>query len=382
MEAFNWDAYYETGLELIDQQHRRLVELINSLGDSLIGDAAEADLEETFRQLAEYTQFHFSDEQRMMHAAGLDAGYLEKHDHHHRDFIAQIASMWTSRFSTPNAVGTLHQYLCAWLGFHILGEDQFMARQAAYVREGMSAAQAYEQATSSRDPSTRALLRAMTNLYRLLSAQNRELVRANQNLEQRVEERTQQLAQANSELSALNTKLQGLAETDGLLEIANRRHFSDRLLAEWRRARRERQLMSLLMIDVDYFKRYNDHYGHQAGDDCLRAVARAAVQSINRGGDLVARYGGEELVVLLPNTPLDGARHVAQQILAEIRKLDIAHAGSQVASHVTVSIGVATLLPDGERDPSELIAAADRALYAAKNNGRNRIELASELASG
>jgi diguanylate cyclase (GGDEF)-like protein len=138
--------------------------------------------------------------------------------------------------------------------------------------------------------------------------------------------------------------------------------------------------LGLVMIDVDHFKAFNDTYGHPAGDDCLRRVAQAIQAAVHRPYDLVARYGGEEMVALLPATPEDGCTIVAEHILAAVSALGIVHEKSSAADHVTVSIGVATVLPDGVCDEAGLVAAADRALYAAKRGGRNRVACAWAIA--
>lgn len=167
-------------------------------------------------------------------------------------------------------------------------------------------------------------------------------------------------------------ELQRLATRDGLTNVANRRAFDDRLNTEWRRASRESRALSLLMVDVDYFKDYNDTYGHQDGDDCLRRVAAALVSEVvKRAGDTVARYGGEEFAVLLPTTDPAGALVVAERIRAAVAALDLPHRRSGVASHVTVSIGVASAHDTANSMPARLIAAADAALYRAKHTGRN-----------
>jgi diguanylate cyclase (GGDEF)-like protein len=172
-------------------------------------------------------------------------------------------------------------------------------------------------------------------------------------------------------------ELQRLATRDGLTSVANRRSFDDTLNMEWRRASRDSRSLSLLMIDVDYFKRYNDTYGHQGGDDCLRRVAAAMTGVVKRASDSVARYGGEEFAILMPATEPEGARIVAKRILRAVEALGLPHTGSDVADHVTVSIGVASMLSNSSELPAQLIAAADAALYRAKHEGRNRAVMAS-----
>jgi diguanylate cyclase (GGDEF)-like protein len=171
--------------------------------------------------------------------------------------------------------------------------------------------------------------------------------------------------------------LERLANVDGLTELANRRRFDELYEVEWQRAQRNGRPLSLALLDIDAFKQYNDHYGHPAGDRALRAVARAAGAGLRRPADLAARYGGEEVVLLLPDTDATQARHVVDGILKAIFELQLAHAASAVAPWLTVSVGGATL---GEHGPgqrpetaAELFEAADVQLYRAKHGGRNRV---------
>ena len=159
---------------------------------------------------------------------------------------------------------------------------------------------------------------------------------------------------------------------DGLTQISNRRAFDQRLDKEWHRLAREHLSLSLLLCDVDFFKRYNDRYGHPAGDDCLRAVAKSIESCIRRPADLVARYGGEEFAVILPNTLEDGAVFMATNICQAINNLHIPHEASFVNDHITISIWVSTVFPDKNIDPKTLIESADKALYSAKDQGRDR----------
>lgn len=181
--------------------------------------------------------------------------------------------------------------------------------------------------------------------------------------------------------SALDLKRQRdllgrLSFTDGLTGIANRRRFDHVLDQEWKRGVRSRAPLSLCILDVDHFKRFNDAAGHLAGDDCLRRIATAAAGSLHRPGDLVARYGGEEFATVLPETDPDGALAVARRIQASVAALAIPHPSSGLSPVVTISIGVATGIPSPQGGPALLVDAADRALYRAKDLGRNRIELA------
>ena len=173
-------------------------------------------------------------------------------------------------------------------------------------------------------------------------------------------------------LKAQSDLLRQMVFIDGLTGVANRRCFDERLGTEWRRAARNSSPLALLMLDVDHFKRYNDRYGHQVGDGCLRQVASAIKEGLLRPGDLVARYGGEEFACILPATDFDGALAVAAGIEQRVRALQIDHADSDVCQVVTLSIGVALGLPGFDTDPVDLIALADAQLYRAKHSGRGR----------
>lgn len=181
-----------------------------------------------------------------------------------------------------------------------------------------------------------------------------------------------QHAQQYHELVIANKELQKLALSDGLTCLANRRRFDEHLADEWQRLAREKQPLSLILCDLDHFKRYNDTFGHPAGDRCLIRVARALLSGPQRPADLVARYGGEEFAIVLPNTDTHGAWRIAQKIHDSVRALQINHAPSNEEPHVTVTMGVSTVIPGHENTAQMLVQASDLALYHAKQQGRNR----------
>jgi diguanylate cyclase (GGDEF)-like protein len=175
------------------------------------------------------------------------------------------------------------------------------------------------------------------------------------------------------ELQKVNEALQLLATLDGLTQIANRRWFDEHLFRVWGRLKRDQAPLSVILGDIDFFKLYNDTYGHLMGDDCLRAVAQAIKRVIKRPGDLVARFGGEEFVVVLSNTNSKGALHVAEAIRLEVSRLRIEHAASTLGPYVTLSLGVSSTIPNQHASPGEFIDVVDQALYEAKKQGRNRV---------
>ena len=187
----------------------------------------------------------------------------------------------------------------------------------------------------------------------------------------------QELRVLQQKLEASNAVLRQLSTQDGLTGLSNRRHFDEESEREWRRCLRSDKDLSLVMIDVDGFKSYNDHYGHQAGDDCLRMVAQTLKNTMLRPGDIVARYGGEEFAIVLPETDLVGAGAVAERLREQVSALALSHEKSPCSDHVTISLGVASIRPKGKTpEVPRLIQDADRALYRAKRSGRNRAVLA------
>lgn len=180
-------------------------------------------------------------------------------------------------------------------------------------------------------------------------------------------------AQLYQQLESANTELAKLSVVDDLTQIANRRKFDQYITSEWSRLAREQNPLSIILCDIDYFKLYNDTYGHQAGDRCLQAVAQAIKQVVKRPADLVARYGGEEFVLVLPNTSVEGAKYLAQQVRHRLEALKLPHINSPIDLYVTLSLGVSCCVPQPNSEVATLIKAADCGLYQAKATGRNRV---------
>ncbi len=172
--------------------------------------------------------------------------------------------------------------------------------------------------------------------------------------------------------------LSNLAVHDGLTGIYNRRYFDETLAREWKRTMREKAPLSLIMLDIDYFKKYNDTYGYQAGDECLRQVATTISGALRRPADMAARYGGEEFVVVLPNLKLEDSAKFGETIRAKIEALKMEHKQSDANPFITVSLGIASVVPSSISSYEELVGAADKALYSAKNKGRNRVCVAQD----
>lgn len=194
--------------------------------------------------------------------------------------------------------------------------------------------------------------------------------------QQQRDEAYRALKMLKKELEEKNIELERLSSQDGLTGISNRRIFDEFTKKEWGRAARDNNLLSLILIDIDHFKTYNDNYGHQGGDDCLRQVAQKLASAVKRPSDLVARYGGEEFAVVMPGTDIEGAKSIAAALCEGVSSMGLPHAHSSTADHVTISLGVASMMPSAEAKPEDLIEKADEALYKAKESGRNQFQVA------
>lgn len=202
------------------------------------------------------------------------------------------------------------------------------------------------------------------------------VLRAKVRAMRRLVEMQRALVDVTKQLNSANKELQRLSTTDSLTGIANRRLFDELLQHEWRRCARVKKPLSLIMLDIDFFKQYNDTYGHQTGDLCLKSVAAQILRSASRPGDLAARYGGEEFALVLGETDLDGAKWVANHIRQHVAELKLKHASSP-SNFVTVSCGVSSVVPTDKLDIHTLLKSADHALYQAKENGRDQVATAA-----
>lgn len=220
----------------------------------------------------------------------------------------------------------------------------------------------------TKPPSHTELLARVRSALRLKTEMNRRKARE------------EDLMVLNKRLAEMNLELERLAVTDSLTGLANRRSFNNFLSREWLREQREQQPFSVIMIDIDHFKKYNDAYGHLEGDVCLQKVSWALQSALSRPGDLLARYGGEEFVAILPHTDISGAAELAAAFHRHVQKLALPHGDSPVSSIVTISIGIASVIPNQKLSPSQVVAMADDALYRAKQAGRNQSMIAESSA--
>lgn len=368
MDAFVWKPCYVTGLMDVDDQHHRLVDVINRFGELVMreDDASASGLETVFGELAEYAKYHFTEEEALMREAGLDPRYLAHHEQSHAMFLDEVTQLHGAAAADNRAAAkSLLQFLTHWLTYHILGSDQFMARQIEAVKSGTPPQDAYHAEAPGKDPAMDTLLTALNGLFEQVSERNRDLVQLNRSLEARVAERTQELTEANRQLD-------DLANTDILTGLPNRRYALQRLAREWDGAVRDDKPIACMMIDADGFKTINDTHGHDAGDAVLRALAKQLQHAV-RTDDIVCRLGGDEFLVICPGTPLAGAMKLAESIRSDVAAMRVPAGNGEWRGSVSVGVAARTAAMQRHED---LVKAADLGVYAAKRKGRNRVDTA------
>jgi len=368
MQAFQWDKHFETGILEVDEQHHRLVDIINQFGDHLAkNELVSEDINLIIKELSDYTTYHFDEEETMMVQVGIDQRHLDQQLEAHRYFLDEINTLHAGvSIDDPASAQHLLDFLSHWLAFHILGSDQNMARQVKLIKNGFSPAEAYDKEEKESDSATEPLLVALNGLFRQVSSRNKELVKLNQSLEDKVAVRTKALSEANSHLEIL-------ALTDVLTGLPNRRHAMQKLSDLWDESTESDNPLVCMMIDADHFKEVNDTYGHDAGDDVLRGLAKELQGSV-RSDDIVCRLGGDEFLIICPNTGLKGGMTIAELTRKKVADLRIQTGDGNW--HGSISVGVAVRLSTMNHH-EELIKIADDGVYAAKRDGKNCVRTTS-----
>ena len=358
---FSWNDSFLTHIDSIDSQHRRLVMLINELGEMLMS-ADELDPErfiDVRDQLFDYIHIHFADEEQIMSSVGVDPRHIERHLAAHRAFIADALKVGNFSGNLSNEEAReLVDYLINWLAYHILDMDQEMARQVHAIQGGLTPNDAYLQEVTSKHDQAGPLLAAMKGLFYTVSERNRELRVLNQELELRIEERTRELEQA-------NRQLQQIATQDDLTHLPNRRYAMLSLNQLWQEKSRYHEPLAILLVDADRFKEVNDRFGHAQGDLLLKELASRLHLTI-RASDIVCRLGGDEFLVICPRTGAAGARTLANKLIAS--SVPFCTTDGTFCWSGAISIGVAEANP-AIHSPEELLQAADQAMYQAKRQG-------------
>ena len=358
---FTWNDSFLTHIPSVDEQHQKLVGLINNLGEMVI--SSDHLDQESYRKVRdgvmEYAGVHFTHEEKLMREVGLDLRHVDHHRSEHQAFVREILDLEeTGDDVSAEQAKRLVEFLIYWLTYHILGVDQGMARQVQAVQAGSSHTEAFDVQTNPVGPQSEPLLAAMTGLFFMVSERNRELRALNRELEQRVRQRTKELERTNEQLQVLSTR-------DDLTGLPNRRYAMLSLQQLWSEKQRYGDALSVLLLDADHFKAVNDQFGHAQGDALLRTLADRLRHTV-RGSDIVCRLGGDEFLVICPRSSYAGTMEVAKKILAESQPF-LTSDGVECWNG-SLSIGVAEA--DGMMEqPDNLLQAADTAMYEAKRKG-------------
>ncbi|WP_019605521.1 sensor domain-containing diguanylate cyclase [Teredinibacter turnerae] len=360
--VFRWDKNLETGIDIIDEQHQRLVALTNRLAHCLlVGSPAEAD--HIYADLADYAGYHFATEEAIWEKYLAGDAWFSAHQREHANFIPSLTKLCgrDENLDADQAIERTFRFLVRWLLCHILEDDKKLADAVLAIQSGLDPKAAKALAKSRANNLLTVFVDTLLNMHSQLASRTLALLR----------ERAQR-NDIQNKLEATNRELVNLAITDQLTGLFNRRHFDTVLQREINRARRQRNFLTLIYLDIDDFKKLNDTYGHAQGDLALQAVAKVITESSRRSADFAFRVGGEEFAVLLANTQLADAEIYAERLRLAVLAREIPNETARAAPLVTLSLGVFTHLPSAGDTQDLFLGQADARLYAAKSQGRNR----------
>ncbi|WP_354623111.1 GGDEF domain-containing protein [Psychromonas sp. MME2] len=362
MDSFNWGQYFETGLDEVDEQHHHLVNLINQFGRLLSENQVHIDdVDRLYHQLSDYAVYHFHKEEKLMAEIHVDPRHLSSHIDVHRGFLEEVSSIYSSiSIDDLDQAKSFFKFLTHWLVYHILGKDQDMAKQIHAIKSGVTPLAAYDSLQQEKNRSMEPLMEALDGLLDLVSMRNKQLKKLNASLEEKVALRTEELYKANQYLEEMSL-------TDVLTGLPNRRHAMRFLASCWNKSLANNSPLICIMIDADHFKEVNDSYGHDAGDLVLKELAKT-LRDTFRTDDLVCRLGGDEFLIICPNTDKESGMHIAELARKAIAKLCVVTGGKPW--HGSMSVGVACRTPD-MLQYEDLIKVADKGVYAAKKAGKN-----------
>lgn len=366
-EVFPWNTNFETGHNKIDAQHKNLVALLNKLARTLTIDDTET-VNSAFEELADYADYHFTDEENYWHKYMADDNWFISHKKSHSDFLPKVMEMKSKTPARPltEVVEDVVKFLIRWLAFHILDNDKRISLAVTQIISGKNVEESKIIADTEMDSSMRLLIETIMNMYEGLSASAINLLR----------ERTRRF-KAEEALIEMNKQLEILSITDQLTGLYNRRHFLLIFNQELKRARREQKALTYIQLDIDFFKIYNDTYGHLKGDEALEKVSRAFKKICRRPDDFIFRIGGEEFGFIAANLSADKAFEFGEKIRKTVEELKIPNVNSTASKHLTVSLGIINKKPSGGDNMTSFIKIADENLYKSKNSGRNMVCISS-----
>ena len=369
-EVFPWNKNFETGIAIIDEQHKKLVSLLNELAGTLTHNN-QLEINRVFDELAEYANFHFETEEAIWVEYFDDDSWLSSHQLNHSSFLPKVLELKEEDTNKPliEIVECIVKFLIRWLAFHIIDNDKRMAFVVHNMGKGLTFEEAKIASDKKMNGSIRVVIETVLAMYDGLSSRTLDLMRERHERQQVEEE----LHKANLQLRDVNKKLEELAITDQLTGLFNRRHFNNVFKRELKRASREKTFLSLIILDIDFFKRLNDNYGHSEGDRVLVQVGKQLTNLCQRPGDYAFRLGGEEFSILAANLEVQGTVEFAEIIRKGIEALGIPHEYSDITKILTVSVGSVTMVPDETDTIDDYMSVADTRLYKAKELGRNQV---------
>ncbi|MGA1939381.1 GGDEF domain-containing protein [Arcobacter sp. YIC-310] len=360
---FPWNKNFETGIKQVDEEHKTLIKLLNKLANSLTQDKT-FEIEETFNELAKYADYHFKSEEAVWEKHLKDNVLINFHKKSHNSFLPKVLEI-----REKNKDKTLHEtieeilmFLIRWLAFHIIDEDKRLAYIIHSIKDGKQIDEAQLISDNQMGGSMRVLIDAILSMYDNISSKAIKLIR----------ERKARI-EAQRELQKINKELERLSITDQLTNLYNRRFFEELFQRELQKSKRNKNIFSVILFDIDYFKKLNDTYGHGKGDEALIKVAQCLKKVCKRPNDFVFRIGGEEFTIIITNEDAHTATNLAQLISKEIKALKIDNINSEVSAYLTISAGVISIKPTQYDTIESIMQQADKKLYQAKSLGRNII---------
>lgn len=360
---FPWNENLMTGIKEIDEQHQVIVMLINRLANNLIQEK-EFEIEDTFNELANYASFHFKCEEKIWEKY-LSGNDLEiSHKQSHNSFLPEVLKIKekNKNSSFTQIAEEILLFLTKWLAFHIVNEDMRLALIIKSLSKGNTVLEAVAETNDHENDSMKNLINTILSMYDHLSLKTISLIR----------ERKARV-QAENKLLEINKKLEELSITDQLTNLYNRRHFDEVFKRELKKSKRKKTALSLILIDIDYFKKINDTLGHAYGDKVLQEVARYLKETCKRPNDFVFRVGGEEFMILITDEDHNRAISLTKILQENIKNIKIPNINNNLFYSLTVSGGLVCKIPLQDDTVDSIVKIADNRLYKAKESGRNKI---------
>ncbi len=362
-EVLPWSEFFETGNSIIDEQHKVLVGLLNQLAAALVNQD-ETELNPIFDELVAYANMHFSDEEEIWMEYFSDDPWFLSHKETHGSFLPSVMDIKRKSLSEalPDTIESVVHFLLQWLIFHIIDTDKRMVIALNALKMGAKIDEAKRLSEKEMEGANLILFDSMLNIYKELSSRTIDVMRE-----------VKARKEAEERLSEANIRLEKLVKVDPLTSLFNRRHFDNTFKLQLRKSIRDKSALCLMLIDIDYFKRINDHYGHLAGDQALEQLGACLLETCRRPDDIAFRMGGEEFCILTASKSKIASAQFAEKIRVAVENLKIPNIHSEISDCMTISIGVTHKTPVIGDTQNDFIDAADKRLYLAKASGRNKV---------